>query len=102
VGVAVERVPYAPDSAGLDLAAVIQRLWERGVRSILCEGGGKVGSALLASGKVDRIYAFVAPLLLGEPGVPAFQGALGLAARNWHMIRRERLGDVTLLVLGPA
>ena len=86
---------------GLDLGAVLDTLRSRGVRSVLCEGGGKLGSALLAQGFVDRIYVFIAPLLLGESGVAAFQGPRGKAARDWRVIERKNLGEDTLLILSP-
>ncbi|UCC74466.1 MAG: bifunctional diaminohydroxyphosphoribosylaminopyrimidine deaminase/5-amino-6-(5-phosphoribosylamino)uracil reductase RibD [Gemmatimonadota bacterium] len=100
-GIEVVPAPRLPTSEGLDLGAVLALLWKRGVRSILCEGGGKLGSALLAAGLVDRVYGFVAPVILGEPGVPAFQGGRGLAARDWRIIRRSEFGPATLLVLAP-
>ncbi|NIN72844.1 MAG: riboflavin biosynthesis protein RibD, partial [Gemmatimonadetes bacterium] len=99
-GVEVGRVPRRP-SGGLDLGAVFATLWKSSVRSVLCEGGGELGSAWLAAGHVDRIYAFVAPVLLGEPGVPAFQLRRGEVTREWRTVRRSALGPVTLLVLAP-
>ncbi|UCC82717.1 MAG: bifunctional diaminohydroxyphosphoribosylaminopyrimidine deaminase/5-amino-6-(5-phosphoribosylamino)uracil reductase RibD [Gemmatimonadota bacterium] len=99
-GVQVGRVPRL-HSGGLDLGAVLANLWESSVRSVLCEGGGELGSAWLSAGHVDRIYAFVAPILLGEPGVPAFQLRHGEVAREWRTISRSGLGPVTLLVLAP-
>lgn len=56
---------------GLDLAAAMARLRAEGVRSVLCEGGGRLGAALLAAGLVRRLYLFVAPVLYGG-GAPAF------------------------------
>ena len=56
----------------LDLADAVRRLGERGIRSILCEGGGRLGAGLLAAGLVDRLVLFVAPSLIGVQGVPAF------------------------------
>lgn len=99
-GVRVQRVPRLP-AGGLDLGAVFATLWESSVRSVLCEGGGELGSAWLAVGYVDRIYAFLAPMLLGEPGVPAFQLRQGQAIREWRVISRSALGPITLLVLAP-
>ncbi|MGD2216167.1 MAG: bifunctional diaminohydroxyphosphoribosylaminopyrimidine deaminase/5-amino-6-(5-phosphoribosylamino)uracil reductase RibD [Gemmatimonadales bacterium] len=99
-GVRVGRLPRLP-SGGLELGAVFATLWESSVRSVLCEGGGELGSAWLAAGYVDRIYAFLAPTLLGEPGVPAFQLCRGQATREWRTVRRSALGRVTLLVLAP-
>jgi diaminohydroxyphosphoribosylaminopyrimidine deaminase/5-amino-6-(5-phosphoribosylamino)uracil reductase len=99
-GVQIGRVPRLP-LGGLDFGAVLATLWESSVRSVLCEGGGELGSAWLAAGRVDRIYAFVAPALLGEPGVPAFQLRRGQATREWRTVSRSALGSVTLLVLAP-
>ena len=58
--------------AGLDLAVLLQALQERGVRSVLCEGGGVLAASLLRERLVDRLYLFVAPVVIGESGVPAF------------------------------
>ncbi len=100
LGVEVERVRRSSD--GIDLERVLLCLWERGTRAVLCEGGGKLGSALLAAGLIDRVYTFIAPLLFGEPGVLAFQGERGCAARNWRLITRTALGPITLLALSPS
>ncbi len=99
-GVRVGCVPRLP-AGGLDLGAVFAILWKSSVRSVLCEGGGELGSAWLSTGHVDRIYAFVAPILLGEPGVPAFKLRRGEVTRDWRTVSRSALGPVTLLVLAP-
>ncbi len=97
------RVVCVPleSGGGLDLGAVLATLWKHQVTSVLCEGGGRLGSALLAAGRVDRFYAFVAPKLFGEAGVSAFQGPRGRAPLDWRLIRRTELGPVTLLTLSP-
>lgn len=97
-GVVVERLPRDP-AGGLEFGAVFATLSQSSVRSVLCEGGGELGSALLAADRVDRIYAFLAPILLGEPGVPGFQLRTGQATREWRAVSRSELGPVTLLVL---
>ncbi len=100
-GVRVIRVPPMPSGEGLDLGAVLANLWNQQVISVICEGGGRLGSALLAAGLVDRLYAFVAPKLFGEAGVAAFQGLRGRAPLDWRLIERRELGPVTLLALSP-
>ena len=99
-GADVIRVSVDVERGGLELEAVLSELWARGIRSVLCEGGGKLGSSLLAQGLVDRVYAFIAPRFFGEPGVIAFQGSRGEALRDWRLIDRKELGPDTLLVLG--
>ena len=65
--------------------AVLQALHDRGIRSLLVEGGGAVYTSFLRTGRFDRLTAFVAPLLIGE-GVAAV-GDLGI----------ERIGDALRL-----
>lgn len=101
----VLAVPVGP--TGLDLAALLARLHERGVASVLCEGGGAVGASLLAGRLVDRLYLFVAPVLIGEGGVPAFpldlsgDGAPSAARGRGWQARTDpvRFGNDTLIVL---
>ena len=61
-----------PVRGRLDLGAVLEALRGRGIRSVLCEGGGVLGASLLAERLVDRIYLFVAPVVIGADGVSAF------------------------------
>jgi diaminohydroxyphosphoribosylaminopyrimidine deaminase/5-amino-6-(5-phosphoribosylamino)uracil reductase len=104
-GVRVIGVPRSP--GGLDLGAALARAWDDGLRAILCEGGGRIGSALLAGGHVQRMYLFYAPSLFGSAGVEAFpalrgEGSRGAAAAShWSLVQSRRLGNDTLLVLDP-
>lgn len=55
-----------PDENGkVDLTALMQRLGEREIDSLLVEGGGTMHEALLRAGLYHRVYAFVAPKLFG-------------------------------------
>jgi hypothetical protein len=51
---------------------LLRRLREEGLGSVLCEGGGRFGSALLRSGAVDRLIHVVAPVVLGSGAVPGY------------------------------
>ncbi|HLU24797.1 MAG TPA: bifunctional diaminohydroxyphosphoribosylaminopyrimidine deaminase/5-amino-6-(5-phosphoribosylamino)uracil reductase RibD [Longimicrobiales bacterium] len=82
-GVRVLPVPRAP--AGLDVAAMLDRLAEAGIRSVFCEGGGRLGASLLAADRVRRLYLFYAPRLFGEAGVPAFPAEPGRMAEGWTL-----------------
>jgi diaminohydroxyphosphoribosylaminopyrimidine deaminase / 5-amino-6-(5-phosphoribosylamino)uracil reductase len=72
-----ERVGHAPvlrlprAGAGLDIAAVLAVLAERGLRRVYVEGGGITVSRFLAAGALDRLHVTIAPLLIGS-GIPAF------------------------------
>jgi diaminohydroxyphosphoribosylaminopyrimidine deaminase/5-amino-6-(5-phosphoribosylamino)uracil reductase len=71
-GAKVHPIPRGP--GGLDLDALLAICWETGIRSILCEGGGRLARSLMEGGQAQRLYLFVAPFVLGEKGVPAFPG----------------------------
>lgn len=57
------RLPRA--DGGLDIPALLDELHARGVRSVLLEGGPTLAGAFVAAGAVDRVIAYLAPVLLG-------------------------------------
>jgi diaminohydroxyphosphoribosylaminopyrimidine deaminase/5-amino-6-(5-phosphoribosylamino)uracil reductase len=58
---------------GVDLPALLKALWARDRTLVLLEGGPTLAGAFLRAGLVDRVVAYVAPLLLGD-GVPTLAG----------------------------
>jgi diaminohydroxyphosphoribosylaminopyrimidine deaminase/5-amino-6-(5-phosphoribosylamino)uracil reductase len=93
-GVDVVAVPRA--RAGLDLDASMEALWESGIRTIFCEGGGRLAASLLAGGQVRRLYLFVAPVVFGGGGVPAFPGDSVFRGERPEV---RQLGPDTLLTI---
>ncbi len=98
---------------GLDLERVLVLLARRGVGSVLCEGGGRVAASLIEGGLVDRIHLFLAPVVVGAGGVPAFplkRSAAGASSApfapsfgRWRSAARPTaLGDDALIVLDRA
>lgn len=85
------------DAVRLNLAAGLRRLRERGISSLLCEGGPTLASHLLIEGLVDRVYWLVAPRFLRGPvSVPAFSGG-ALANVRLQFDRAEQLGADALI-----
>ena len=71
----VPRVgPVLQTDGGANLEDVLERCWSLGLRSIFCEGGGRLATALSREGLAQRFYLFRAPVTLGSQGVPAFPG----------------------------
>lgn len=72
---------------------VLEALHSRGLRRVLVEGGGRLVSAFVAAGRVDRLYVTTAPILIGD-GVPGlrFTGADALADALRGPSRRLVLG----------
>ena len=50
----------------LNLTGGLRHLAERGIMTVLCEGGGHLAGSLLSQGLVDEIYWFIAPKILAD------------------------------------
>jgi diaminohydroxyphosphoribosylaminopyrimidine deaminase / 5-amino-6-(5-phosphoribosylamino)uracil reductase len=83
----------ARNEMDLDMDAAFRALRDRGINSVLCEGGPTMAGHLLAKGLVDRFHWLIAPRLLGsESAVPVVTaGALG-DVRGLRFDRVEQLG----------
>ncbi|MGE3857255.1 MAG: bifunctional diaminohydroxyphosphoribosylaminopyrimidine deaminase/5-amino-6-(5-phosphoribosylamino)uracil reductase RibD [Dehalococcoidia bacterium] len=94
-GVEVAVLP-AGDGRHVDLDALLALLGEREVLSLLVEGGGELLGALFDQRYVDRLYAVIAPLIIGASDAPAAVAGRGAAV----MREAPRLRDVTVERLG--
>jgi len=54
----------------VDLVAMMAGLRERGVRSLLTEGGPSTFGELVGRGLIDELFLTIAPKLAGAPGAP--------------------------------
>jgi riboflavin-specific deaminase-like protein len=65
------RIEYLRfDEAAVDIERLLRELRERGVRSVLSEGGPTLNAELLRAGGVDELFHCLAPKLAGEPDAP--------------------------------
>lgn len=62
-GVILLEVP-AGDNGELKLSHLMKQLGERGIDSVLLEGGGTLNASALKENLVQRVYAFIAPKLV--------------------------------------
>lgn len=83
----------------VDLPAGLALLHERGIQSVLCEGGAGLAGALHGAGLLDRMIVVTAPKLLGDPAASGILGDTGVASEQmrdaidlaaWSC---ERIGD---------
>jgi diaminohydroxyphosphoribosylaminopyrimidine deaminase/5-amino-6-(5-phosphoribosylamino)uracil reductase len=89
------------DTGRHDPAGVLRVLHDRGVVSVLLEGGPTLAAAFMSAGLVDRVIAYVAPALLGAG--PAVVGDLGVGtitdAVRLRLCEVLRVGDDVRLTL---
>ena len=86
------------------LADALVALRERGIRSLLVEGGAALATSFLQDALVDRLIIFRAPLILGRDALGAFSGlpstTIGAAPR-WRLVDARRFGDDEMTVYSP-
>jgi diaminohydroxyphosphoribosylaminopyrimidine deaminase/5-amino-6-(5-phosphoribosylamino)uracil reductase len=75
----VIRVATAATTPGLDLAAVLHALSDKGITRLLVEGGARVASSFVSAGLVDEVWLLRGPDPIGADGVSALE-ALPLTA----------------------
>lgn len=84
----------------VDLPSLMKILGEKGIDSLLVEGGSEIHYSALKSGIVNKIYAFVAPKFFGGAGKSPVGGEgvnLPSEAFNFQLEKISRFGDDVLL-----
>jgi 2,5-diamino-6-(ribosylamino)-4(3H)-pyrimidinone 5'-phosphate reductase len=54
----------------VDLRVLMEGLWERGIRRLMVEGGGRLIGALFAAGLVDEYITFIGNIVIGGEKAP--------------------------------
>jgi diaminohydroxyphosphoribosylaminopyrimidine deaminase/5-amino-6-(5-phosphoribosylamino)uracil reductase len=93
-------LPAGPDGR-VPLEPLLDELGKRGVLSVLVEGGAEVHGSFFAAGLVDKVYAYVAPRLIGGREAPGAIGGSGVdrlvEAVNLRELDAIRLGADMLI-----
>lgn len=92
------------DDERVDLSRLLRELAVRGVMSVLVEGGATVHGAFMDAGLIDKVIAYVAPVLVGgRAPVPALGSGVAAMADAWRLRRVaiHPLGDDVLIEAYP-
>ena len=92
----VETLRVPAGKGGVDLPTLLTTLGERDVTSVLVEGGGATIGALFDLKLVDKVVAFVAPVIIGGDEAISPVGGIGIA----RMEEALRLRDVKVRRFG--
>lgn len=84
------RLVEAPDWSP---AAVVKLLSDRGIQSLLVEGGSHVQAAFVKAGLVDKLVAYISPLMIGGTGLPAVIGTGNAEMLHFATPTVQALGD---------
>ena len=100
-GVEVAQLPS--DNGSVDLQQLLDRLGDHeDVTSVLVEGGQTLLGSLFDLGLVDKVVAFVAPMIIGGDGAPAAVGGRGVErmsdALRLQRVKVRRFGRDTAVI----
>src|SRR5581483_3196918 len=97
LGIRVEQVKLGALDGRPDIAAVVQKLGEMEITSLIIEGGALVNWTALAADVVDKVFLFYAPKILAGTGSVPFASGPGFPriseAARVHSISLHRFGE---------
>jgi diaminohydroxyphosphoribosylaminopyrimidine deaminase / 5-amino-6-(5-phosphoribosylamino)uracil reductase len=97
LGVEIVRMPLSTEGR-LDVVGVLRFLAQRGIVTLLVEGGAELAGSFLAGRLADELHAFIAPILLGPRGRPGAvdwagpdtpQQAPRIASPSWELVGED-------------
>lgn len=86
--------------AEIDFGALLDDLGDRGIATLMVEGGGQIHTALLSQGLADEIHLAIAPTIVGDSTAPRFLFPAhypGAPTRRMQLVETRAIGDVALL-----
>ncbi len=97
LGIRVEAVSELEPDGRPSLPAVLRRLAELAITSVMIEGGATVNWTALAGNAVDKVFLYYAPRILGGAGSIPFAAGAGFHSMNQaaqvQRIHLRRFGD---------
>lgn len=93
MGADVIQLPHTTE--GVDLKALMAYLGQIAIDSVLIEGGSQLNFSALKDGIVDKICAFIAPMIIGGSSAKTPVGGHGFQ----NLSDSTRLSDMTLSLL---
>jgi diaminohydroxyphosphoribosylaminopyrimidine deaminase/5-amino-6-(5-phosphoribosylamino)uracil reductase len=101
VSAGAEVVELDTDDGIINLKDLFQLLGKRQITSILVEGGSKLFGFLFDSSLVDKVLAFISPIIIGGDGAKSVVGGAGVAtvlkALSLHNVKVANFGNDILV-----
>jgi 2,5-diamino-6-(ribosylamino)-4(3H)-pyrimidinone 5'-phosphate reductase len=83
----------------VDLTKLLTNLKDRGVDSVLVEGGATLNFALFELGLVDEVYTYIGDIIIGGSAAPTLVDGAGLTSHfiNLKLQQASQLGEGVLI-----
>lgn len=93
-GAEVMQLPHT--QTGLDLRVLLRNLAQKGLMSVLVEGGATINASIINENLADKVFWFIAPKLIGGVQAPGPVGGSGVN----HLQDAAELEDIQLETVG--
>lgn len=97
----LELPSFSPDEGLVDLGDLLKELGRREITSVVVEGGGTLLGSLFEGGMVDKVIAFIAPVIIGGAEAGSAVGGKGVEriaqAIKLTKVKIERIGDDVMM-----
>ncbi len=80
----------------VDLDDALRYLGKEGIDSILVEGGSTLNSSLIEQGLIQKVYAYIAPKIVGGKNAPGPVGGIGVV----KMSDALKLTNISMMQIG--
>lgn len=101
----VELVPMPSREGRIEIGSVLEAAWQRGIRSIVVEGGSLVHTDVIRQALWQKMVLFVAPMLVGGTTAPSLLSGEGVAeltdAYRFRFDAVERVGTDLMITAYP-
>lgn len=87
----VEIITVASKNGKVDLKEAVKILGEKGIDSLIVEGGAHINSAFMKEGLVNKVVSFVCPKFLGASGISAAEGEGAVEMKDCVKLELERV-----------
>ena len=91
------RARCAAADGGISLRALLQKLGEQDITSVLIEAGARLNRSALVADSVDKLYLFQAPRFLGPESVPMLAGPHATTLPRLLRYSNQRIEEDTLI-----
>ena len=92
LGIRVEKVSAVEPDGRLTLPAILRRLGQLEITTVMIEGGATINGTALVANVVDKVFLYYAPKILGGSGSIPFAAGAGFR----HMSHAAQVKNVHL------
>ncbi len=92
----VEIIKCKTKKGSIDLIDFLDKIYEKGIKKLMVEGGSKVITSFISQKLVDDIYVYVGSIIIGGKNTPSFVSILD-SNLKLNLVDTKKIGSGMLL-----